>query len=77
MAHTRKRNGNLTETDLAQDRMGSNRLQGNDQANVRNQRQSVPDAKQDADAVKESFRKLDKHERARKDLNKGAMRGSK
>lgn len=74
MADVRKRRDNLTETDLAQDKMGRNSLQGDDQNSVRNERQAVPDPKQEADDVKESFRKLDKDERARKDLNKGATK---
>jgi hypothetical protein len=61
----------LTETDIASDRMGRNSLQGNDQENVHNQRQAVPDAKQETDGVIESFEKLDKDKRAREDLGKG------
>jgi len=61
----------LTETDLASRKMGRNSLQGNDQANVHNQRHAVPDAKQDADDVIESFEKLDKDVRAKRDLGKG------
>ena len=47
----------LTESDIAQDKMGNNQLQGNDQAQVRNQRQAVPDEKQETDGVIESFEK--------------------
>ncbi|HEX2020867.1 MAG TPA: hypothetical protein VGO17_18200 [Aurantimonas sp.] len=61
----------LTETDIASDRMGRNSLQGNDQESVHNQRQAVPDAKQETDGVIESFEKLDKDKRAREDLGKG------
>lgn len=74
MVDIRNRKDNLTETDLAQDRMGRNKLQGDDQTSVRNQRHAVPDPKQEADEIKESFRKLDKNERAREDLNKGATK---
>ena len=42
---TKDKNMNLTESDLAQDKMGNNALQGNDQSNTRNQRQAVPDVK--------------------------------
>lgn len=63
-----------SRADLAQDEMGNNSLQGNDQRNVRNQRHAVPDVKQEADGVLESFEKLDKDVRARKDLGKGNMR---
>jgi hypothetical protein len=77
MAEARKRRNSLSETDLAQDKMGRNSLQGDDQSSVRNERQAVPDVKQDADSVLESFRKLDKDERARKDLNKGATRAGR
>lgn len=61
----------LREVDLAQDKMGDNALQGDDQESVRNQRQAQPDAKRSADDVVESFRKLDKDERAKRDLGKG------
>jgi hypothetical protein len=60
----------LTDTDLAQDKMGRNSLQGDDQADVRNQRRAVPDVKQEADDVIESFRRIDKNVRAEKDLGK-------
>jgi len=74
---TRNRsNTDLKESDLAADIMGDNDLQGDDQANVRNQRRAVPDVKQDADGVIESFEKLDKDERARRDLGKGNRSGS-
>lgn len=66
----------LTEDDLAQDKMGDNNLQGNDQGNVRNQRHAVPDSKQETDGVIESFEKLDKDKRARGDLGKGNRDGS-
>lgn len=61
----------LTEADLANRKMGDNDLQGDDQANVHNQRQSVPDTRLKTDTVKESVRKLDKEVRARSDLGKG------
>jgi hypothetical protein len=60
----------LTDTDLAQDKMGRNSLQGDDQADVRNQRRAVPDVKQEPDDVIESFRKTDKDVRAEKELGK-------
>ncbi|PLW77334.1 hypothetical protein [Cohaesibacter celericrescens] len=64
-------NTNIVEADLAQDKMGNNRLQGNDQSQVRNQRQAVPDVKLETDGVIESFEKLDKDVRAERDLGKG------
>ena len=64
----------ITRADLAQDEMGNNQLQGDDQSNVRNQRHAVPDVKKKPDGVIESFKKLDKQARARKDLGKGNMR---
>ncbi|MAW87298.1 MAG: hypothetical protein CMJ42_12295 [Phyllobacteriaceae bacterium] len=67
-----KRPEDLQESDFAEERMGNNRLQGNDQESVHNQRHAVPDVKQEADDVMESFEKLDKDKRARADLNKGA-----
>ncbi|MDF1607513.1 hypothetical protein PZ897_04935 [Hoeflea sp. YIM 152468] len=65
----------LTESDLAQDEMGDNSLQGDDQANVRNQRHAVPDVKQKADdSVIESLKKADKDVRAKAELGKGARK---
>ena len=51
--------------------MGNNQLQGNDQESVRNQRHSLPDEKTETDGVVESFEKLDKDVRAKRDLGKG------
>lgn len=66
----------LTESDLAQDKMGDNSLQGDNQANVRNQRQAVPGVKKKPDdGVIDSLEKMDKDVRAERDLGKGA--GSK
>ena len=56
--------------DIASDRMGNNRLQGDDQSNVRNQRQAVPDIRDEADGVIESFQKMDEDAHARKNLGK-------
>jgi hypothetical protein len=67
--------GELTDSDFADDKMGRNSLHGDDQASVRNQRHDQPDAKRDADGVLESFVKMDKETRARKDLGKGARSG--
>ncbi|MCX2723933.1 hypothetical protein [Roseibium salinum] len=65
----------VRETDLAQQRMGKNRLQGDDQSNVRNERHAVSDVKQEPDDdVIETFEKLDKDKRAREDLNKGVRK---
>lgn len=65
------KNTNLSRSDLASDEMGNNRLQAKDQSSVRNQRKAVPDVKQETDGVIESFQKLDKDERAKRDLGKG------
>lgn len=64
-------NTGLSQADLAADEMGDNSLQGDDQANVRNERHAVPDTRTEADGVIESFDKLDKDKRAEKDLGKG------
>lgn len=64
-------NTGLNRADLASDEMGNNSLQGDDQANVRNQRHAVPDVKTETDGVIESFEKLDKDVRAKEDLGKG------
>ncbi len=71
---TRRDPGKLGESDFAAQRMGANRLQADDQTNVRNERHSMPLEKPAADDMDESFRKLDKDVRARTDLNKGAKR---
>lgn len=63
-------NTNIDETDLAQDKMGDNDLQANDQRNVHNQREAVPDVKKETDGVVESFEKMNKDVRARRDLGK-------
>ncbi|MEL6747923.1 MAG: hypothetical protein AAFO79_08950 [Pseudomonadota bacterium] len=60
------------EADFASDKMGNNQLEGNDQQNVRNQRQAVPDVRTTTDGIIESAEKTDKDVRARRDLNKGA-----
>jgi len=62
-----------TETDLASEIMGRNKLQGDDQENVHNERHARPDPKDEADENPvESFEMLDKDERARRELMKGA-----
>ncbi|MGF1622311.1 MAG: hypothetical protein ACFCUR_17055 [Rhodomicrobiaceae bacterium] len=61
----------ITEDDLAQDKMGNNQLQGNDQSNVRNQRHAQPGTKTETDGIIESLEKLDKDVRAKRDLGKG------
>lgn len=70
-----KSNTDSDESNLAQERMGRNSLQGDDQLSVRNERHAVPDVKPDADDIIESFEKRDKDKRAREGLNKGARRG--
>lgn len=65
----------IRESDIAQERMGKNRLQGDDQAHVRNERRAVSDVKTELDEdVMESFRKLDKDKRARTELGKDARK---
>ncbi len=60
------------EFDLASDIKGKNALHGNDQLNVRNQRQAQADARGETDGLIESFEKLDKDKRAKRDLGKKA-----
>ena len=57
----------LTEAELAEDKMGKNRLQGEDAEKKHNERQAQPDRKLEADDVIESFKKLDKDYRANQD----------
>lgn len=68
---TKDGNTGLKRADMAADEMGNNSLQGDDQANVRNQRRAVSEARTEADGVIESFEKLDKEVRAEEDLGKG------
>jgi len=73
MSNKTSETSRLTETDLAQDKMGDNALQGNDQASVRNQRHAVADVKKKPDdSVEESLEKMDKDVRARRELGKRA-----
>jgi hypothetical protein len=75
MSKTLNKTSRLNENDLAQDKMGDNSLQGDDQANVRNQRHAVPDAKQEPDkSVVDSLEKMDKDVRAKRELGKGARK---
>jgi hypothetical protein len=75
MSKNLNKTSRLSESDLAQDKMGDNSLQGNDQANVCNQRQAVPDVKQEPDkSVVESLEKMDKDVRAERELGKGARK---
>ena len=61
----------VTETDLASEKMGRNSLQGDDQSRVHNQRHAVPDVKQEADDnLIDTFEKTDKDVRAKRDLGK-------
>lgn len=64
----------LREGDIDSERMGRNSLQGDYQANVRNERQSQPGERPEPDDMQDSFRKLDKDARARLDLGKGGTR---
>lgn len=54
----------LDEAGLDSDRMGRNSLQGDDQRHVRNEREALPDEREEADGIEESFEKLDKERRA-------------
>ncbi|MEP3436780.1 MAG: hypothetical protein ABJN75_08360 [Hoeflea sp.] len=75
MSRKVKEASKITETDLAQDKMGDNSLQGDDQQSVRNQRRAVPDvSKKPDDSIVESLEKMDKDVRARKELGKGARK---
>jgi len=58
------------EFDLASDIKGRNSLQGLDQGRANSQRQAQAGEKGETDDLIESFEKLDKDERARRDLGK-------
>lgn len=68
---SRKKPDDLAQADLANQKLGNNKLQANDQLNVRNQRHAVPSVKLETDGIVESLEKLDKDVRARRDLGKG------
>ncbi|ODN70101.1 hypothetical protein [Methylobrevis pamukkalensis] len=57
----------LGESDLAQDRMGTNRLEANDQNRVRNQRHTMPEEKRETEGVVESFETLEDREQQKAD----------
>lgn len=67
----------IIDADLAQDIMGKNSLQGDDQSSFHNERQAVPDVKAEADDLMETFEKSDKNIRARRDLGKGRRHSPK
>jgi hypothetical protein len=64
-------NTDLTESDLAGDKMGNNQLQGDDQLSVHNQRKAVPDVKHQTEGVMESFENMDAKTRAERENDKG------
>lgn len=61
------RNVRLTEGALADERMGKNSLQGNDQSNIQDQRYALPDEKDETEDLIESFENLDPQTRAERD----------
>ena len=68
-------NGNLDEFDIASDIQGRNKLQGDNQTDVVNQRHAQAEEKGDTDGLIESFEKMDKDVRAERDLGKGNRSG--
>ncbi len=70
-----KRGKKFRETDIANEKMGRNSLQGDDQSSVRNERHDQPETRRDPDEIMESFEKMDKDKRARTDLGKGNRSG--
>lgn len=67
----------IIEADLAQEQMGKNSLQGDDQSNVHNERRAVPDMKAEPNDLMETFEKSDKDVRAKRDLGKGRRHSTK
>ncbi len=68
--NAKRKASELTESDFANEKMGNNQLQGDDQASVRNQRHAVAGVKQEAEGVIESLENLDpkvRADRARED----------
>ncbi|MEJ8574419.1 hypothetical protein [Microbaculum marinum] len=54
----------LDQDDFQNEIKGENRLQGNDQANVRNERHAVPHARRKTWGILETFRRMDPRRRA-------------
>jgi len=52
----------LTETDLAADKMGNNRLQGDDQLNVHNERHAQAEATTETDSVMEGLKRRERRQ---------------
>jgi len=52
----------VTETDLAADKMGNNQLQGDDQEKVRNERHAQADVTTETDGVVEGLKRKDGEE---------------
>jgi hypothetical protein len=63
-------NNAIDEFDLASDIKGNNRLMGNNQNSMHNERQSMAMERGETDGLIESFEKLDKDVRAERDLGK-------
>jgi hypothetical protein len=55
-----------SRSDFAQEIQGKNRLQGNDQSNVRNERGAMPEETDETEGVIESFENMDPRRRAGK-----------
>lgn len=53
----------LTETDLAADKMGNNQLQGDDQENVHNQRHAQAEVTTETDSVIEGLKRKEREEK--------------
>lgn len=63
--------GKYTEADRANEKMGNFKEQGHVPERLSNERDAAPEVRREADGVIESFEKLDKDVRAKKDLGKG------
>jgi len=50
----------VTETDLAADKMGNNQLQGDDQENVHNERHAQAEVTTETDSVMEGLKRKDR-----------------
>ena len=50
----------VSETDLAADKMGNNRLQGDDQENVHNERHAQAEVSEETDSIMEGLKRKDK-----------------
>lgn len=60
----------MTETDLAAEKMGNNQLQGDDQLNVQNERHAQAEVTTETESVMEGLKRRERHEEETGDKEK-------